>query len=566
MADGRPNFPISSKMGDAWCAIGTICRMPVPTLRMVTSSQFATLVLVVVVLSSFSPVWAQTKANYAANYADDLAPFLEVNSFESLSDLANRFSKETFQPIPAPSKALSDLSYSDYQKIQFLHHRGIWCGGETPFWFETFHRGFIQQEKVEIFTLENGVARHVPFAKDLFDYAGVLDPNKIPADTGHAGLKIAGHFSMQKDGEDQADPNGEELLTFLGSSYFRSRPDNFVYGASARALAVNISMNVAEEFPVLRAFWVEKPVKQSPTITILALLDSPSVTGAYRFTFKPGKFESAIDVQARLHFRAAIEKLAIAPITSMWMWGDGFAGPKTDNRPSVHDSDGVLINSVEDGWIWRPLTRHSYPSVSSRKVKTLKGFGTLQRNRAFFHFEDYNAHYHRRPSVYVTPKTPWKNGRVEIMEFPAPHEGIDNINAYWVFDKAIDFTQPMDVEYNVKFLVGDVGEHNKLARATSFSVDRSEGQAKLQVRFAGGAVEKYQAQVVPTMQLKVVRGSSVSQIVERTDTKDILAGAVLEPDSDAPMEIEMVLTHDGEALTETFLYVCPAQQPVIPKK
>lgn len=538
--------------------------MPSLLYHIVDSSRFAVMLLASLLLIPLPTAASQT----TSNYADDRAPFLKVNSFDSLSDLASRFAKETFQPIPPPAKILTDLSYPDYQKIQFLHHRGIWCGGKTPFWFETFHRGYLQEDKVEIFALENGAARHIPYAKDLFDYAGVLDPSKVPADTGHAGLKIAGHFSPPREGEDvkDEDANGEELLTFLGSSYFRSRPDNATYGSSARALAVNISMNVPEEFPVLRAFWVEKPIEKSQTVTILALLDSPSVTGAYRFTFKPGIYESGVDVQARLHFRTTIEKLAFAPITSMWMWGDGFPGPKTDNRPSVHDSDGVLINSAEDGWIWRPLTRHSYPSVSSRRVETLNGFGVLQRNRAFFHFEDYNANYHQRPSVYVTPKAPWKNGRVEIMELPSPHEGIDNINAYWVFDKAIDFGRPLDVEYSVGFFMGDVGQQTTVGRATSFSVDRSDEQIKLAVRFADGAVEKHQHDTMPTLELKVARGRAVSHSVERTDTKDLMAIVTLEPEGAAPMEIEILLKHDGEALTETFLYVCPTKQPVIPKK
>ncbi len=536
-------------------------RMPIPY-RTYKNHLAMTLIFAMVAWMNVTTAWSQN----ASTYADGIAPFLKVNSFETLSNQASRFAKGSFQPVPAPAKVLSDLNYPDYQKIEFLHHRGIWSGSKTPFWFETFHPGYIQEGRIEIFEIENGVSRHVPYTKDLFDFAGVLDPNEVPSDTGHAGLKIAGHFSPQKDGQETEDKNGEELLTFLGSSYFRSRPREFTYGASARALAVNIAMNIPEEFPVLRSFWVEKPSDQSSSVTILALLDSPSVTGAYRFTFKPGIYESAVDVKARLYFRNSIEKLAFAPITSMWMWGDGFSGPKTDNRPAVHDSDGILINSAEDGWIWRPLVRHSYPSVSSRKVETLKGFGASQRNRAFFHFEDYNANYHKRPSVYVTPKKPWKSGRVEIMELPSPHEGIDNINTYWVFDEAIDFGKPMDVEYNVKFLVGDVGEHNTLARATSFSVDRFGDRIKLTVRFADGAIEKYQQDVLPKVKANVTRGRLMGQAVERTDTQDMLATITLVPDSDAPMEIEMLLEHEGEALTETFLYVCPAKRPVIPKK
>ena len=512
-------------------------------------------------LPNVTPVWSQANSNYA----DDVSAFQKVNSFETLSLLAKRIAKKTFQPIAAPAKVLADLSYPDYQKIEFLHHMGIWSDSKTPFWFETFHPGYIQEGKIEIFALENGVSRHIPYSPELFDFKGVVNPDKVPADTGHAGLKIAGHFTPANGQRDDADKFGQELLTFLGSSYFRSRPRGLTYGASARALAANISMNVPEEFPDLRAFWIEKPLDQSRTVTILGLLDSPSVTGAYRFTFTPGIDESGVDVKARLYFRSSIEKLAFAPITSMWMWGDGFSGPETDNRPAVHDSDGVLINSAEDGWIWRPLTRHSYPSVSSRRVEKLKGFGVLQRNRAFFHFEDYNANYHKRPSVYVTPKRPWKGGRVEIMELPSPHEGIDNINAYWVFDNDIEFSRPMNIEYNVNFFVGDVGEHDTLGRATSFAVERSNGQIELEVRFAYGAIEQYRADPLPTVKANVVRGRLIEQRVERTDTKDLMATVVLKPDGDAPMEIELLLAHKGKQLTETFLYVCPTKKPVIPK-
>lgn len=500
-------------------------------------------------------------------YGGDIDAYMKVNSFETLSNLAKDFAQYTFDPMPAPADVLNDLDYEKYRQIEFKYPRGVWWGGKTPFWFESFHRGFLQRGKIELFTLIDGKTEHFPYNSEDFDYHGVLDPSKVPADTGHAGLKIVGRFPRIGD--------GEELLTFVGSSYFRSRPDGFSYGASARALAVNIAMNQAEEFPVLRAFWVIKPINHSKTVKVLALLDSPRLTGAYQFDFTPGIHESVVLVKARLHFRHAIEKLAIAPITSMWMWGDGFPGPKEDNRPAVHDSDGVLMQTEEDGWVWRPLSRHSYPSTSSRPVKTLLGFGALQRNNAFFHFEDYNANYHKRPSVFVRPKTPWKNGRVEFSEFPAAHEGIDNIGVYWVFNDPVDINKPMDFEYDVLFHVGDVGAQTNVSRATAFTVDRKPsaestpeipGPIDIEIRFSGDSLREYTHNVMPRLDLKVANGKSPGQSVKKTDTGDFLATVTIQPDGDAPVDLELFLKHEDKKLTENFSYLCPARQATIPKE
>lgn len=541
---------------------------------------------------------ATTEAAVSPSYASDIARYEQVNSFESLAELAKENATVSFEPMPPLPKVLDDLSYLKYSKIQFKYTEGVWWGGKIPFWFETFHRGFVQRGKVEIFTLIDGKSENVPYDRELFDYHGVLDPDEIPADTGHAGLKIAGRFPRFGD--------GEELLTFVGSSYFRARPDKFIYGASARALAVNIGMNEPEEFPVLRAFWVKQPKPHTDEVTVLGLLDSPRVTGAYEFTLHPGIFETQVEVKGRLFFRAPVEKLAFGPITTMWMWGDGYTGPEDDNRPAVHDSDGILMHSTDDGWIWRPLTRHAYPSVSFRKFKSLEGFGAMQRNNAFFHFEDYNANYHKRPSVFVKPKEPWENGRIELMEFPSHHEGIDNIGVYWVFDEAIDFDQPFDIDYTVSFLVGDIGDQNDVARATTFSVKRLESavhedekeddggndsdaiaandeaaannegtasedpdvaatkQIEISVRFSGEALDHYTHNTMPVMDLKVVNGRSLSQSVSRSETKDLIATTVIEPDGDAPIGLEFVLIHDGKKLTETFTYLCPVEKPVIP--
>jgi glucans biosynthesis protein len=65
-------------------------------------------------------------------------------------------------------------------------------------------------------------------------------------------------------------------------------------------------------------------------------------------------------------------------------------------------------------------------------MRSLKGFGLMQRDRAFNSFEDTEARYELRPSAWVTPLGEWGAGRVELLQFATPDETHDNVAAYWV--------------------------------------------------------------------------------------------------------------------------------------
>lgn len=233
-----------------------------------------------------------------------------------------------------------------------------------------------------------------------------------------------------------------------------------------------------EEFPFFRGFWVVRPKQDERCVTVLALLDSPSVAGAYKFELTPGMHESQLQVESVLHFRRSPDKVALAPLTSMWIWGDGLDGPPKDARPAVHDSDGLLVQHRKetvtpddsgppssDGasseetseWTWRAFARQSYPSVSRIAVDQLIGFGLMQRNRSFYHYDDHNARYDLRPSVWVTTDLPWSDGVIELLELPGAHEGVDNIAAYWVPDCRPTVGEPIKLNYTVSFFAGDYG-------------------------------------------------------------------------------------------------------------
>ena len=283
---------------------------------------------------------------------------------------------------------LESMSYDQFREIRFRADKAIWKDA-SPFYFESFHRGYVQRDRVDLFVIEPDGVREVPFTTKDFDY-GDSDGGPIAdTDRGHAGLKIV------CDIRDLVD--AEEMLTFLGASYFRARSRETDYGTSARALAIDVAMNQDEEFPHFQAFWIQRPTTAETSLTVYGLMESPSVVGAYKFHFHPGTVESELAVESTLYFRQSPNKLAYAPLTSMWMWGDGLEGPPLDARPGVHDSDGLLVRTLDadksEHWIWRPLSRQDYPSVSRIDVHSLQGFGLMQRNRAYYHFDDHNARY-----------------------------------------------------------------------------------------------------------------------------------------------------------------------------
>jgi periplasmic glucans biosynthesis protein len=190
-----------------------------------------------------------------------------------------------------------------------------------------------------------------------------------------------------------------------------------------------------------------------------------------------------VGVQARLWQRHGIQKLAFAPLTSMWMW-DPKTQPADDPRPAVHDSDGLLIHRNEDEWVWRDLTRPKTPRTERWATNTLQGFGLMQRDRNPDHYQDNEAHYHRRPSVWVETgaKDSWGPGWVELLELPADHEGIDNIGAYFVIDQTkVEFAESIAIRYELTFGDGLPWGH-KVAPVAGSDVAQARGRIK--VKFA----------------------------------------------------------------------------------
>jgi glucans biosynthesis protein len=125
------------------------------------------------------------------------------------------------------------------------------------------------------------------------------------------------------------------------------------------------------------------------------------------------------------------QTLGIAPLTSMFFFGEN-QPHRTDFRPEVHDSDGLMVATGSGEWIWRPLLNPRQTLTTSFSMETLRGFGLMQRDRDFRNYEDSEARYELRPSAWVEPTGTWAPGRVELMQLHTPDETNDNVVAYWV--------------------------------------------------------------------------------------------------------------------------------------
>jgi periplasmic glucans biosynthesis protein len=346
--------------------------------------------------------------------------------FAWLKGQARALAQRRYQPpSTALPKPLLGLDYDGYQAIRFRSERALWEKEPENFRVQFFHQGPMFREPVRMHEITEGRTREIAYDPSMFDFRkSGIDAASLGKGLGFAGFRLQFHTDWETD-----------VAAFLGASYFRAvGGDRRQYGLSARGLAIDTAVDHAEEFPRFSDFWFARPAKTSGTLRICALLDSPSVAGAYRFDISPGA-TLVMEVDVALYPRKAIERLGIAPLTSMFLCGENDRRMANDWRPEIHDSDGLSLLTGNGEWIWRPLVNTAGVRVNSFVDRNPRGFGLLQRDRDFDHYQDDGAFYERRPSLWVEPKmispSGWGQGSVELVELPAPDETYDNIVAFW---------------------------------------------------------------------------------------------------------------------------------------
>ncbi|WP_213604334.1 glucan biosynthesis protein [Pseudoxanthomonas japonensis] len=360
---------------------------------------------------------ALAQVSTAANTAALRARF----DLETVPRLAQAMAKQPFRAPDDRLPAALAADYDAYRDLRFDPEQAIWRREALPFQLQMFHRGFLFKQRVDLHLVHDGVATPLVYSPEMFS----LPPGvgaELGEDTGFAGFRV--HAPLNRA------TVYDELIVFLGASYFRALGKGHLYGLSARGLALGSGDPGAEEFPVFRAFWIELPASGADHLAVHALLDSPSVTGAFRFAIRPGG-ETIIDVQSRLYPRVDLARAGIAPLTSMFEFDAGDRVGIDDYRPAVHDSDGLAILNGAGEQIWRPLGNPPRVRISGFADARPKGFGLMQRKRHFADYADTEARYHQRPSLWIEPVGDWGDGAVTLVEIPTADEYHDNIVAFW---------------------------------------------------------------------------------------------------------------------------------------
>lgn len=365
--------------------------------------------------------FAVTSAVHGQTWEREDVGFGDIQS--RARDLANK-------PYVAPNPDvlpgwMKNLTYDQYRDIRFNPNQALWAADNLPFRAMFFHPGYLYREPVTLNEFTSSHQQQIRLAEGFFNYGPSAQKHgELPPDGGFAGFRL--HTKLNN--PDVFD----ELIVFQGASYWRALGRNQRYGLSSRGLAVDTGVDGAsEEFPSFREFWLRKPEGEETNARFYALLDGPSYSGAYAFKVLPGN-ETIVEVRAVLFARRAVKRLGIAPISSMFWFGENSRRRFDDFRPEVHDSDGLAIRMGSGERIWRPISNDTGKlEFSFFDIEKCAGFGLLQRDRRFSAYEDNEASYHQRPSLWIEPTSDWGPGKVMLMEIPTTNELSDNTVALW---------------------------------------------------------------------------------------------------------------------------------------
>ena len=488
----------------------------------------------------------------------------DVFGYRDVVAKAETLSKQPFAAqIQDLSTDLQNLDYDLYRRIRFLPEKSVWKN--LPFRLGFFHPGYYYKRRVIFHQIEKDRVRDIPFSPDYFYY------DKPIVFTGHE--SFVGFKAFVASGQPGLQ---DEFMSFLGASYFRAIAKGLHWGLSSRGLAVNTGINGPEEFPDFREFWMREPNLADDYVEFYALLDSESVTGGYEFVVRYGT-ETTFDIKATLFVRKKPEVLVLAPLTSMFYFGGNtvnkptlkpdyqptgkmeFSMNKTDFkrrefRPQVHDSDGMLLNTVSGEDLWVPFVNPR--SVSVRRFSNVISYSFLQRDRNLNDYLDREAEYHLRPNVTVIPKSDFGPGFVRLLEIPSSDEYSDNIVAGWEVQNVPGQGGSLEYAYQLKWRK-DEPDTNQF-RVLSTTIRPSPGLNETRFTIEYGRPEN--GETIPVAELRPYilagEGAQVKDVqFTPTDRGWLVGFTIFNPKTTQVMDISCVLLRRDKFCSEKWQYL-----------
>jgi periplasmic glucans biosynthesis protein len=457
-------------------------------------------------------------------------------------DAAKQLSQRAFVPpnvaLPEPFSALNAESY---QAIGHRPERRIWADENYGYEIEPLHRGSVYTTPVSLSIVEQGVVKRIVYDPNRYTFGKLSPPANLP-DLGFSGFKLflKGEADM-------------DFAVFQGATFFRSRAKAQEFGAVSRALAIKTGDTRGEEFPIFRAFWVERPGNDG-IITVHGIADSESATAAFRFTLRPGDM-TIIDTECTIFARIDIDHIGIGPIQGTFLFGPNRRRNIDDIRPQVHDVHGLQMLNGRSEWIWRPLNNPEQLQISSFMDENPRGFGLVQRDRDFSSFQDDDNRFDLRPTIWMEPIGDWGSGSVQLTEIPSNSELNDNIIAYWRPKEALLAGSRTAFSYR-QFWCWVPPESMPLAQTVGFRIGRGSTarRRRCMVEFAG---DMFASSEIPglVMSLSAYSGQiSGSKMMINTARKTARITFELDPGSEPACEMRLLLTVGDKPISETWLY------------
>ena len=486
-------------------------------------------------------------------------------SFEALKARAKQMAAQPYQAPPSPRPdVLQRIDYDAHGKIRFKPEMALWANGPSPWPVTFFHLGRYFQKPVRMHVIDGGKAREIVYDESYFEMPADSPARELPTGAGFAGFRFqesrSGHPGRK--GE-MLDWKKNDWVAFLGASYFRAIGELYQYGLSARGLAIDPAVaGRSEEFPDFTHIWLETPKEGAEYVTVYALLSGPSVAGAYRFRMHRGKGVT-MEIETAIHLRKDVERLGIAPLTSMFWYSETAKATAVDWRPEVHDSDGLALWTGSGERAWRPLNNPRHTVASAFVDNNPRGFGLMQRDREVGHYLD-GVFYERRPSLWVETEGQWGKGSVQLIEIPTDDEIHDNIVAMWVPEAPARAGNVYNYRYTLHWMADEpfpttLGRvvATRLGNGGQPGTTRPKGVRKFMVEFLGPALETIPFGVKPEVVLSASRGS-FSYIFAEAVPDDIpghwRAQFDLTVEGGEPVEMRCYLKAGDTVLTETWLY------------
>lgn len=467
--------------------------------------------------------------------------------FDSVVAQAAELARKPYVPVKeVPSKLLRGLNYDQYRDIRWRDEFTLWRRLGLPFQAKFFLAAHIHSKPVTIYQVNRDGAGPVRFSPEFFDFGKTGIPAADAGQSGYAGFRI--HYPLNR--ADYLD----EAFVFLGASYFRAIAKDQGYGLSARGLAIGTLGK--EEFPDFTTFWLVEPASGAADMKIYALLEGRSIAGAYEFQIFPGT-ETRMNVRAVLFPRRDIKDPGVAPLTSMFWFGENTSNTFGDFRPEVHDSDGLQIERGNGEWLWRPLTWSKQLQVAVFEDEHPRGFGLLQRDRDFEHYQDMEARYHLRPSTWVKPQGDWGKGSVQLIQLPAKNEYEDNVVAFWQPEGGFKKGVRYDLSYSLTWF-GESASLPPLGRCLFTRIDYQDTPyyRMFVLDFAGAELSKLPGEAKLTADTWIGGGTIKDLVVQKNNYGDSWRVSFIASSDqlDKAIELRCGLRLDGRPLTETWTY------------